>query len=203
MRCKRTLGLLMAGAAVVVPSVSSAALSGIGSHPGGFTPPPHIDHDGPGTTRVGIIADSVGTTIAFNNTWAPLDKFDYAYDAAGCRRTYAPSCKHPPPLTAVATMQKYSGQWGSLLVMLTGYNDVSYSFPEAVDAVMAEAGRQGIPQVMWLTMRTADVRCVPLSYRSTSTTFRDNNLVLLQKSRQYGGRLVIADWATYSQRYGS
>ena len=100
-------------------------------------------------------------------------------------------------------MQQYRGQWGSLLVMLTGYNDMSFSFAEAVDAVMAEAARQGIPRVMWLTYRTADVRCVPLSYRSTATTFRDNNLILLQKAREYGGRLVIADWATYSTRYGS
>ena len=36
-----------------------------------------------------------------------------------------------------------------------------------------------------------------------ATTFRDNNLILLQKAREYGGRLVIADWATYSTRYGS
>jgi peptidoglycan hydrolase-like protein with peptidoglycan-binding domain len=200
---RRTLSLLLAVAAGVAPTMTSASFAGSSSQPEAFNPPPHTDYNGPSSTRIGVIADSIGTTIAFNNAWPPLRKFDYAYDAAGCRRTYAPSCKNPPPLTAVATMQRYQGQWGSLLVMLTGYNDMSYSFPEAVDAVMAEAARQGIPQVMWLTLRTADVRCVPLSYRSTATSFRDNNLVLLQKSRQYGGRLVVADWATHSQRYGS
>ena len=149
---------LLAVALSLVASVVGTALPRSGLQVDAFTPPPHVDHNGSGTRRIGIIADSIGKTIAFNNTWQPLQKFDYAYDAAGCRRTFAPSCKHPPPLTAVATMQRYRGQWGSLLVMLTGYNDMSYSFPEAVDAVMAEAARQGIPQVMWLTLRTADVR---------------------------------------------
>ena len=198
------LGVLLAAVIGVAAAVAGVGWSGEAiPAAAGFVPPPHKNHDGSGKTRIGIIGDSVGTTIAFNNAWAPLDKYDYSFDAAGCRRVYATSCKHPPPLTAVATMQKYRGQWGSLLVMLTGYNDMSFSFAEAVDAVMAEAARQGIPRVMWLTYRTADVRCVPLSYRSTATTFRDNNLILLQKAREYGGRLVIADWATYSTRYGS
>ncbi len=126
----RTRGLLLATAVTVTVAVAAIAWPGASSpSSAGFTPPPHKVYDGAGTKRIGIIADSVGTTIAFNNAWAPLGKFDYAYDAAGCRRVYAPSCKHPPPLTAVATMQKYRGQWGSLLVMLAGYNDSSRDVP--------------------------------------------------------------------------
>ena len=63
---------------------------------------------------------------------------------------------------------------------------------------MAEAARQGVHKVIWLTMRTADVSYVSPGYRSSSSTFRDNNRILLQKAQQYGGALQIADWATYS-----
>ena len=78
-----------------------------------------------------------------------------------------------------------------------------HTFDEAVDAIMAEAARQGIPKVMWLTLRTAPVAFVPPDYESTSSTFRDQNLILLQMAAHYGGRLQIADWAGYTASRGS
>lgn len=82
--------------------------------------------------------------------------------------------------------------------MVTGYNDAGTTFASSVDAIMAEAQRQGIAKVMWLTMRTADVSYVAPTFQSNTYTFRDNNRILLQKSEQYGGRLQIADWATFT-----
>ena len=72
--------------------------------------------------------------------------------------------------------------------MATGYNDPGTNFASAIDQIMAEAARQGIRTVMWLTLRTAPVGFVPSTYRSTSGSFRDNNLIMLQKAQQYAGR---------------
>ena len=63
---------------------------------------------------------------------------------------------------------------------------------------MAAARRQGIRAVIWLTLRTAEVAYPPRGFESASLGFGDNNRILLQKSRQYGGRLQIADWAGHS-----
>ena len=57
-------------------------------------------------------------------------------------------------------MRRLSGQLGSVLVLMAGYDDAGSGFASAVDAVMAEAARQGIPHVIWLTLRTADVSYV-------------------------------------------
>ncbi len=92
---------------------------------------------------------------------------------------------------------------GDVLVLMTGYNDAGTIFGAGVDAVMAEAARQGVPKVIWLTMRTADVSYVSPVYRSSASTFRDNNRILLQKAQQYGGALQVADWATYSANHPS
>ena len=88
-----------------------------------------------------------------------------------------------------------AGQWGSVLVMVTGYNDPGSSFAGSVDIIMHEAVRQGIPHVIWLTMRTADVRYVSPTFQSNSYTFRDNNRILLQKALQCG-------WPAADRRLG-
>ena len=78
---------------------------------------------------------------------------------------------------------------------MTGYNDPPASFGAAVDAVMAEAAAQGIPEVIWLTMRVPVTTSRPAP---RAPTFETNNRTLLQKAQQYGGALQIADWSTYS-----
>ena len=98
-------------------------------------------------------------------------------------------------------MRRLEGRWGRVLVLMTGYDDPGTTFGDAIDAVMAEAIRQGIPRVMWLTFRTADVTYVGPTYNSNLHTFRDNNKLLLQKALKYGGRLQIANWARYSARH--
>jgi hypothetical protein len=95
-------------------------------------------------------------------------------------------------------MRRLRGQLGSVLMVGTGYDDPGVTFASAIDAVMAEAAAQGIPVVVWATMRTADVTYVGPTYASNASTFRDNNRILLAKASQYGGRLQVADWATYS-----
>ena len=122
-------------------------------------------------------------------------------DAESCRRTTHTSCRGREgyaPENTLTVMRRLEGRWGRVLVLMTGYDDPGYDFGDAIDAVMREAIRQGIPRVMWLTFRTADVSYVGPTYHSDLNTFRDNNKLLLQKALKYGGRLQIADWATRS-----
>jgi peptidoglycan hydrolase-like protein with peptidoglycan-binding domain len=161
-----------------------------------------VVYNGAGTApRIGIIGDSTIAALRWTNTFEPLRQFNFVYDAESCRRTATPSCRGREgyqPDNVLSTMRRLSGRWGSLLVIMGGYDDPGFGFASAVDAVMAEAARQGIPTVMWLTLRTADVSYVGPTFASNTFTFRDNNRILLQKSIQYGDRLQIADWATYS-----
>jgi len=101
------------------------------------------------------------------------------------------------PDNALTTLQRL-GAGHEILVMVTGYNDPGSSFATSVDLIMNEARARGIRQVIWLTMRTADVTYVSPTFQSNTYTFRDNNRILLLKAQQYGGALQVADWATYS-----
>ena len=154
-----------------------------------------------GAARIGVIGDSSIAGIRWINTFGPLQSFNFTFDAESCRRTTAASCRGREgyaPENALTVMRRLSGQWGSVLVMGTGYNDPGTTFSSSVDEIMAEAAAQGIPHVMWLTMSTAEVSYVAPTYNSNTYTFRDNNRILIAKAQQYGGRLQIADWASYS-----
>lgn len=154
-----------------------------------------------GAPRISMIGDSVMAAIRWGGTWAPLQRYNYTYDAESCRRTIGLSCRGREgfaPDNTVQAMQRLRGQLGSVVFIGTGYDDAGSTFSGGVDAVMAEAAAQGIHTVVWLTMRTADVTYVGPTYSSNASTFRDNNRILLAKQTQYGGRLRIADWATYS-----
>jgi peptidoglycan hydrolase-like protein with peptidoglycan-binding domain len=156
---------------------------------------------GVGTPWISLIGDSTLSGVRWTNSYWPLERFNYTFDAESCRRTIAPSCRGREgyaPQTALQTMQRLRGSLGHVVILMTGYNDPGTGFAAAVDAIVAEARRQGLLHVIWLTMRTADVSYVSPTYRSDSYTFRDNNRILLQKAQQYGGYLQIADWATHS-----
>ena len=149
---------------------------------------------GPGVPRIGVIGDSTAAQIRWTNSYGPLTRFNFTFDAEACRRTLATSCSAGgvAPETVITTMRRLRGLLGDVLVVMTGYNDPSASFGAAVDAVMAEAAAQGIPKVIWLTMR------VPPGSAPTSAVFAANNRTLLQKAQQYRGALQIADWSSYS-----
>lgn len=191
---RRTGAKLLAGVLAVVASCLAVAPTPVSAAT--------VYYDGAaGAARIGVIGDSSVAGIRWTNQFRPLQALNFTFDAESCRRTTARSCRGREgytPESAITVLRRLSGQWGSVLVMGTGYNDPGVSFGSAVDAIMAEARRQGIPRVMWMTMRTADVSYVAPTYRSNAYTFRDNNRILIQKAQQYGGRLQVADWATYS-----
>jgi hypothetical protein len=191
---RRSAAMLLVGA-IVATGVCSALASRTAS-----AATVHFD-GAAGAARMGVIGDSSIAGIRWTNALSSLQALNFTFDAESCRRTTAASCRGREgyaPESALTVLRRLAGQWGSVLVMGTGYNDPGTTFDSSVDAIMAEAAAQGIPRVMWLTMSTADVSYVAPNYHSNTFTFRDNNRILLQKAQRYGGRLQVADWATYS-----
>ena len=184
--------LLAAAVAVVPPTGNAAAASTIYYNGAGSAP------------RISVVGDSTIAALRWTGQFEPLKRFNYVYDAESCRRILYPSCRGREgyaPDTVVQTMRRLSGQLGSVFVIMGGYDDSSFGFGSGVDAVMAEASRQGIPTVLWLSLRASDVSYVGPGSISNSSTFRANNRTLYSKAIQYGPRLQIADWATYSANH--
>jgi len=144
------------------------------------------DGAGPNVARVGLIGDSTLAAIRWTGSWAPLRRWNYTYDAESCRRTNTPSCHGSDgyaPETVLDVMHRLRGRLGLVLVLMEGANDPVNVFGAGIDAVVAEARAQGVTHVVWLTISHA----------------ADKNTVLAQRAQQYGGDLVLADWAAYSE----
>jgi hypothetical protein len=118
-------------------------------------------------------------------------RHSFILDAKGCRRLIAPSCSigsTPPPSTALTVVRVNAGNYQRALVVAAGYNDSttgSTGVGAAVDTLVAEATRQGVPHVIWLTYREAG---------PSASRFRAHNNVLRQKLAVHP-QLRLADWA--------
>ena len=118
-------------------------------------------------------------------------RHSFILDSAGCRRLIATSCRIPPgpaPTNAITVLSARAGQYDRALVVAAGYDDPSsgaFGVGAAVDVMIAEARRQGIAHVIWLTYREA----------GNAARYRESNAVL--RSR-HDPELVLADWASIS-----
>jgi hypothetical protein len=113
---------------------------------------------------------------------------NHVFDAKVCRRLIAPSCSYRGvrPATALAVVGAYAGVTNRAVVVAAGYNDDAIG--GAVDAIVAEARRQGVPHVVWLTYRVAG---------RNAAIYRSHNAVLMAKAQQHP-ELTLADWAGHS-----
>lgn len=146
------------------------------------------DGAGPAAAHIGLIGDSTMASLRRNSAYAPLERWNFTYDAEECRRTITPSCRGSDgyaPATAIDTMRRLSGQLDTVLVMMTGANDPADRFGEGIDTIVAEARAQGIQSVIWMTVHGYD----------------GHNAILAQRAGQDGGYLAIADWDTYSANH--
>ena len=121
-------------------------------------------------------------------------RHSFILDSAGCRRLITTSCRIPPgsaPTNAITVLRGRAGQFDRALVVAAGYDDPSsgeFGVGAAVDVMIAEARRQGIAHVIWLTYREA-------GGAGNATRYRESNAVL--RSR-HDPELVLADWASIS-----
>lgn len=118
-------------------------------------------------------------------------RHSFILDAKGCRRLIAPSCSigsNPPPSTALFVVKANAGNYQRALVVAAGYNDSTTGTSgvgAAVDTLVAEAAKQGVGHVIWLTYREAG---------PSAARFRAHNNVLRQKLAVHP-QLRLADWA--------
>ena len=121
-------------------------------------------------------------------------RHSFILDSAGCRRLITTSCRIPPgaaPTNAITVLRNRAGQYDRALVVAAGYDDPSsgeFGVGAAVDVMIAEARRQGITHVIWLTYREA-------GGAGNEARFRQSNAVLHSRRDP---ELVLADWASIS-----
>jgi hypothetical protein len=146
-----------------------------------------------------LVGDSVmnGMAQTYGATSRALlaARHSYIMDTKGCRRLITTSCRiggNPAPPNAITTIRANAGRYRNALVVAVGYNDPttgSVGLTTAIDVILAEARRQGIPYVIWLTYRVAG---------PSASRFAAHNAVLRTKAAQQP-MLLIADWATRSR----
>jgi hypothetical protein len=114
-----------------------------------------------------------------------------------CKRLIAPSCRGrggQVPVTILNTMKAMRGQLGSVVVIMSGYDDSRVD--DAVEAITAEALSQGVQRVLWLTY-VEDVSYVGPGGITFAAVFRSHNQTLRAKLIDHP-ELDLADWDAYS-----
>jgi peptidoglycan hydrolase-like protein with peptidoglycan-binding domain len=160
----------------------------------------YFDEAGDAPT-ISLIGDSTLSGVRWYDEYGDLERYNFVFDAESCRRTVERSCWSREDIraeTALVTMQRLSGQLGEVMVVMSGYNDPGYSFASSVDTIVAEAKRQGIPQVIWLTLRTAKVSYEEPTHLANANVYREDNRILYEKADEYGDYLQVADWSTHA-----
>jgi len=124
-------------------------------------------------------------------------RYSFLLEAAECRRLIGPSCSiggRAAPTNAITVLTARAGTYNRALVVGAGYNDSATGTTgvgAGVDRLVAEARRQGITRIVWLTYREAGDASHVAQYRA-------NNAVLREKDAAYPD-LFLADWAARSR----
>ncbi|MEP7201169.1 MAG: hypothetical protein ABI894_01085 [Ilumatobacteraceae bacterium] len=159
--------------------------------------PPSVAANAPPVEAL-LIGDSVLNGLAQSYSSAGraalATRHSFILDTAGCRRLITTSCRIPPgpaPTNAITVLRGRAGQYNRALVIAAGYDDPAtgeFGIGAAVDVMIAEAHRQGIEHVIWLTYREA-------GGAGNAARFRQSNAVLRSRTDP---ELMLADWATLS-----
>ena len=164
-----------------------------GIAPNSFPPP---------NSPVIMISDSAFAGIRWSGALAYLQGAAWDARLESCRRLIGVSCRGREgyaPRTAVSELSRVPAGAYRTLIVATGYNDWSGSFPWGVDAMMAQARAKGINRVIWLTYRE-QVGYVSPGGASNQASFAANNRYL--RSVSAAGKfpeLILADWNGYSR----
>ena len=169
-RCLTGLLLVAAGTAAAVASPVPVAAASRGS--------------------VLMVGDSTMRGMSTTAQAVIRSGYDLAFDSGSCRRLIVASCKPIP--NAISVIRANPGM--DAIVIMTGYND--WKVGDAVEVIMAEAARQGVSSVVWLTYRTDIVEGAQKPI-AISQVFRDHNMELAAKAPLHP-RLKVLDWDGYS-----
>lgn len=120
--------------------------------------------------------------------------YQLVYSAESCRRLVSPSCRGrfgDIPRSMLPLMKTtLAGRLGEALVVMAGYDDPSIS--TSVDLIMAEAERQGVERVLWLTYRTTTAYTLPGGL-SARTLYERHNAELAGAAARHASMRIL-DW---------
>jgi peptidoglycan hydrolase-like protein with peptidoglycan-binding domain len=159
------------------------------------------DGAGPDRPRIGLLGDSTLAGVRWADDYGSLERFNYVFDAQSCRRTVERSCwsrEQLRPDNAITALRDHRDRWGQVLVVMMGYNDSASQFDDGVEEIVAEARRQGIGQVVWLSLRTKGVDYEEPLHKANGSTYRSANRSLYAAAAHEAGYLQVADWASAS-----
>lgn len=125
------------------------------------------------------------------------EAYQHVPDFESCRTIIARPCRGRfgyAPLNVIDTMRRNEGGLGEVLVVMAGYDDSNIE--PGIDVVMAEARRQGVTAVLWLTYTTQTTYVGP-GGNGFSAQYAEHNRDLFAATAEYPD-LQIADWNTYS-----
>ncbi|MCU1395741.1 MAG: hypothetical protein JWM34_4169 [Ilumatobacteraceae bacterium] len=146
------------------------------------------DDDDPDTIANNDIREIVAQHYALN------------FSAESCRRLVIASCRGRfgyTPVSLLPYMQTtLKGTLGDALVIMEGYDDPAIG--DGVDQIMAEAERQGVATVIWLTLRTGTNYVLP-GGQSARDLYQTHNAALRAAATRHPS-LHLLDWDTYSQQ---
>ncbi len=151
--------------------------------------------------NVSILGDSTLMGLLGSQQYVDTLRQHYSnlfFDGESCKRLIRPSCRGRTgqvPETILNTMKAMRGQLGSVVVIMSGYDDSRVD--DAVEAITAEAVSQGVKRVLWLTY-VEDVSYVGPGGITFAATFRSHNQTLRDKLLDHP-ELDLADWNTYSK----
>ena len=134
--------------------------------------------DAGGAPHISLVGDSTLTGVRWYDDYGALERFNFVFSAESCRRTIERSCISREGYRSenvIDAMRTLDGELGDLLVVMSGYNDPAWSIDAAVDGVVAEARQQGVPRVVWLTLRTNGVNYSDPQEQTSIDTFRAYN----------------------------
>jgi peptidoglycan hydrolase-like protein with peptidoglycan-binding domain len=152
--------------------------------------------------HISLIGDSTLTGVRWYADYGALVRFNFVLSAESCRRTIEQSCisrEGYRPANVIMAMRTLDGELGEVLVVMSGYNDPSWTIDEAIARVVDEARSTDVGHVVWLSLRTSDdVDYSDPQEQSSINTFREYNEQLFEAAAASEGYLQVADWATYS-----
>jgi hypothetical protein len=158
----------------------------------------------PPRPRALLVGDSTMAGIRwYGNSRVALQGFDFVLDVESCRRLATLSCRgregRTPP-NAVQAIQAAPGTF-DIVVVQTGYNDVTSTFSWAFDQVVAAARAKGAERIVWLTYRRGGTYSQPGTGTWGDTAYASHNATLAAKvaSGQFDD-VVLADWNTYTSQ---
>jgi len=167
----------------------------------------------PSPVHAAAAADAMAVSLIGDSTMAAMEwytsttndimgvvsnAYRVTFDAESCRRLVVPSCRGRfggHPVSMLPLMQTtLRGQLGSVMVVMTGYDDASIT--SAIDQIMAEAAGQGVERVLWLNYRTGGSYVRPVS-TALRVTYAQSNVELAAAAARRPD-LQVLDWDGYS-----